>query len=156
MNNVYEILNKNLDRSNQLGDWTSPDIFTYKYWEIRVYLPDKILEGVEQTINYICDEFNLINNFNQKDKFSFYFWLKDELEKVAKLERMELTPKIKSKNKIKSSPRAKEYSHLLELHELSGGNPVLAEEIKIMPYEVIFDMLLAKVINNETTINNMK
>lgn len=149
MDNIFDILDKNLVRSDKLGDWKSPDIFNYQYWEVRSVLPDLILEGFNELTLFIQKKFNLSKKIDQKSKISFYFWMKDELEKVANFERQMLTPVVIQNSNIKPSPRAREFGKLLELKKLSNGNPILAAEIKKLEYGEVLDMLIAMVVESE-------
>lgn len=144
---LFRILDDNLKRSNKLGDFECPEIIDLPYWDVRYTLPQKIMEGVDS----LCSHFvKNISNFTDGEKISFYFWVKDELQAVAEMERNVLTPRKKNiKSKYKPSQRAREYYYLIELNQLSGGCPLKAEKIKKMKYSIIFETLLANVINSE-------
>lgn len=145
---LFRILDDNIKRSNKLGDWTAPEIIDFEYWEVRYILPEKVMEGVDELFNYFDAKYK-IKNCNLADKVSFYFWIKDELMEVAKMEQQVLTPLNIQKSSYKQSPRAKEYYYLIELDNLADGCPIKKEKIKKMKYSVIFETLLANVINSE-------
>lgn len=144
---LFLILDGNIKRSNKLGDFECPDIIDLPYWDIRYYLPEKIMKG----INEICQHFvKDISNLADAEKVSFYFWIKDELQVVSEMERNVLTPrKRNTNNKYRPSPRVREYYYLIELNNLSGRCPIRAEKIKKMKYSIVFETLLANVINSE-------
>lgn len=144
---LFQILDDNIKRSNKLGNFECPDIIDLPYWDIRYNLPEKIMKGMDE----LCSHFvKNISNFTDGEKISFYFWIKDELQAIAEMERNVLTPRRKSiKSNYKPSPRTREYYYLIELNQLSGGCPIKAEKIKKMKYSIIFETLLANVINSE-------
>src|SRR5690554_773491 len=109
---LFRILDDNIKRSNKLGCWTAPEIIDFEYWEVRYILPEKVMEGVEELFNYFDAKYK-IKNCNLADKVSFYFWIKDELMEVAKMEQQVLTPLNIQKSSYKQSPRAKEYYYLI-------------------------------------------
>lgn len=142
---LFSLLDKNIKRSNKLGDWECPDLIDLSYWEVRYILPEKIMEGIDAITNHFTEKSITLAN-----KTSFYFWIKDELMEIANMERRVLTSrKMKSRSNYIPSPRANQYYYLIELNDLSGGCPIKAEEIKKMKYSVVFETLLAKVINAE-------
>lgn len=144
---LFRILDDNIKRSRKLGKFECPDVIDLPYWDVRYTLPEKIMEGIDD----VCEHFvKNITNLAQSEKVSFYFWIKDELQAIARMESETLTPRrTKIKSNYKPSPRAKDYHYLIELNELSGGCPIKAEKIKKMKYSIIFETLLAKVINSE-------
>lgn len=144
---LFQILDDNIKRSNQLGDFECPDIIELPYWDVRYILPEKVMQGFDP----VCEHFvKNISTFTQAEKISFYFWIKDELQAVAKMEREALTPlKANVNKKYRQSPRAREYWYLIELDNLSGGCPIKKEQIKQMKYSEVFETLLANVIKNE-------
>lgn len=145
---VFRLLDRNLKRSPKLGKWESLDVIDYEYWEIRYTLPELMMKGYEDIYLYFSSKYS-IKNVKLADKVSFYFWLKDELQNIAKMEIDVLSPRVISKSNIKPSPRAKDYYYLVELYGLSGGCPIKGEEIKKMKYSIVFETLMAKVIDSE-------
>lgn len=142
---LFKLLDRNIKRSNKLGDWSCPDLIDLSYWEIRYTLPEKIMEGIDAVVQHFTDKSITLAN-----KTSFFFWIKDELTEIAMMEKRVLSSrKMRSKSFYTPSPRANQYYYLIELNDLSGGCPIKAEQIKEMKYSIIFETLLAKVINSE-------
>lgn len=154
-NHLFQLLDKNLERSNKLGNWTAPDIVSFEYWDVRYVLPKYLMEGVEQIINYLVEKYNIKGKLSDNDRLSFYFHIKDELLRVAEMERtgeaslVSRMTATKTKAKIKPSPRRQSFPEVMELDILSNGDPIKAQIIKKMKYEEVWETLLARAIKNE-------
>lgn len=152
---LYRVLDKNLARSNKLGDWTAPDIVKFEYWDVRYNLPHYVMSGIDETIAYLVEKFKIKGSLTDKEKFSFFFHLKDELIRVSEMERSGQASLVsqmtssKGKSKIKPSPRRKQFPEVMELALLSGKDPIKAAAIKRLPYEDVWEMLLAIAIERE-------
>ena len=150
---MYKILDKALVRSNNLGEWISPDVIDYEYWDVRHNIP-KLIQDLETVVKYVCEKYAknvLFKDLSQNEKISFYFFLKDEMEQIYTTEKNHLQTRVISKSNKKPSPRAKEQPALMELHRLSNGCPVKKDKIKKMAYSSVFETLLAMVIESEAT-----
>lgn len=152
---LYRILDKNLKRVNKIGNWTAPDIVSFEYWDIRYVLPRLMQEGVDACVDYIVKKYKVKGKINQRDKISFFFHIKDELIRVAEMERSgeaslvsRMTAKA-NKSKVKPSPRRATFPEIMELDLLSKGDPEKAQRIKKMPYEQVWETLLAEAIKRE-------
>ncbi|HLS52729.1 MAG TPA: hypothetical protein VK031_02070 [Tissierellaceae bacterium] len=151
---IWKILDENIERSNKLGKWISPDVIDYTYWEVRYILPDK-LSDITELINYICDKHKINKDkLSQAEIISFFLFMKDSLVRIAEVEQGNLQPRVVNKSKFKPSPRAKDYPAIIELNRLSGGCPIKAKEIKEMKYSEVFETLLALTIESEGTYDN--
>ena len=154
-NHLFQLLDKNLERCNKLGNWTAPDIVSFEYWDVRYVLPKYLMEGVEQIINYLAEKYKVKGKLSDNDRLSFYFHIKDELLRVAEMERSGEASLVsqmtasKTKGKIKPSPRRQSFPELMELDLLSNGDPIKAQIIKKMKYEDVWESLLARAIKNE-------
>ena len=146
---IGKILDETLKRSSKLKDWESIPLIDYTYWDIRYNLPNKINDPYE-LIRYICLNYAKIEveSLTQSEILSFFFWVKDELVKIHDTERKHLTSRSTTKSKYVPSERAKDFNGLMELHSLTPC-PVMKEKYKKMKYSVIFETLLARVIEGE-------
>src|SRR5690554_1797140 len=152
---LYRILDKNLKRVNKLSNWTAPDIVSFEYWDVRYILPRLVMDGVEEVISYLVSKYNIKGKISDKEKFSFFFHLKDELVRVSEMERTgeaslvsRMSAKV-GKSKVKPSPRRATFPELMELDLLAKGDPEKAQRIKKMPYEQVWETLLAEAIKRE-------
>lgn len=74
MDNFFDILDKNISRSNKLGDWECPDpFFNFEYWEIRSYVQDAMMEGIDGLIEFIKKKYNLKKIILKTIKYLFIF-----------------------------------------------------------------------------------
>lgn len=152
---LFRILDKNLVRSNKLGNWHAPDIVKFEYWDVRYMLPRLVMDGVDACIDYLVAKKKIKGKLTDKEKFSFFFHLKDELIRVSEMERsgeaslVSRMPSSKGKSKIKPSPRRASFPELMELDLLAKGDPEKAQRIKLMPYEHVWETLLAEAIKRE-------
>lgn len=152
---LYRVLDKNLERSNKLGNWTAPDIVKFEYWDVRYNLPHYVMSGIDETIAYLVEKFKIKGKLTDKEKFSFFFHLKDELVRVSEMERsgqaslVSQMPRTKSKAKIKPSPRRQTFPEIMELDLLAKEDPEKAQRIKKMPYDEVWETLLAIAIKRE-------
>ena len=149
---IGKILDENIKRSNTLSGWESPPMIEYKYWDIRYEFPERITDPLS-LINYIAENYANINvdNLKQNDIFSFYFWVKDELSNIFETEINHLTSRTKAKSKYTPSERSKDFSALMELHQLAGKDLELRRKYKEAQYQEVFEILLAMVIESEGT-----
>lgn len=150
---ISKILDKTIKRSRELCGWECPDIIEFEYWDVRYVLSDKMKNDPMSIATYILQKYgNIKKEISQSENISFFFWIKDELVEIAEMEKLNLTSrkvKTKQQSKYKPSPRINDFPQLIELFRLSDGNPLVAEKIKKLKYSVIFETLLAKVIENE-------
>lgn len=146
----FRILDKTIRRNNQLGKWTSPPLTEYEYWDVRFVIKRKMMVSIKEVIDYIVTKFDVKGKITEKQIFSFYFWLKDEMQKIAEREIKHLTPKRKHKTNRIPSPREKLVPELMELRRLGNGNILEMEQIKRLKYAVVFDALLAETIEYES------
>lgn len=131
-----------------------PDIIEMEYWDVRFILPKLMMDGVTEVTDYLIEKYKIKGDTSHRSRFSFYFHLKDELLKVAKMEREgegRIVPhrKPKKKSGIKPSPRRNHFPELLELDILSQGDVLRAQEIKRLPYSIVYEQLLVESIKQE-------
>lgn len=149
---IAKILDKTIKRSKIICGWECIDVISMEYWDVRYILPDKLANDPMSISEYLLNKYaNKKDKPSQPDNISFFFWVKDELNEIAEMEKLHLTSRKrgKSKSKFKPSQRIKDFPQLIELYRLSDGNPILGEKIKKSKYSLIFEYLLAKTIENE-------
>lgn len=141
---IFQLLDDNIKRSNKLGDIVVDEIIDLTYWEIRYILPELIMEGVDALCDHFCKK-----NHPLAEKVSFYFFIKDELEYISKMEKEKLRRMHVPDGMSRPSQRFTERYYLIELYRLADWDVIKAEKIKKMKYSVIFETLLAKVIQDD-------
>ena len=152
---ISNILDKTIKRSRFICGWECPDIIYLEYWDVRYILSEKMTSDPMSISTYILEKYAKIKKKpTQAENISFFFWVKDEMVEIAEMEKLNLTSRkvrTKQQSKYKPSPRINDFPQLIELNRLSDFNPLLNEKIKKLKYSVIFETLLAKVIENEAS-----
>lgn len=138
-----KIILKNGVRSNTLFGVTYESIIYFKWWYVKVELPNLINEGkFTKIITYICNVTeSQVNNANYKEMFSFVLWLLDEIKLVSELEENYLSSEPNSDLKSAGIEKLNELGEINTLDNLAGGDILKWKKIKKLPYHIVFDKL---------------
>ena len=100
------------------------------------------MSGIDETIAYLVEKFKIKGKLTDKEKFSFFFHLKDELIRVSEMERSgqaslvsQMPRNEKTKSRSNHHPAGKHSPKLWSWIYWRKEDPEKAQRIKKMPYD---------------------
>jgi len=139
-----QLLLKTARRSNRLFGQTAKDLIFYSYEFVKIKLPELLQNNeLAQVVNLFFDDFSQAKT---SELFSFIVWIIDQLEAIYKLEAdyLQQTP---DKDLINAGlSELDQFGELNVIDNLAGGDILKWEQIKKLPYHMVFDKLHKNVV----------
>lgn len=145
----FQFLMNNGKRTKVLLNHDFESLIYCKWKFLKETLPDLIKKGnFEKLILEIFWDRNVymfppdIENIKPNDALSFIFWLKDEMDAISKMEQMNLSSDPDPDLMAAGINEMSQFGDLNVIDQLAGGDVLKWEQIKQLPYHVIFDKQL--------------
>lgn len=139
----FEILLKTGKRNNVLFGYEVPMLIKLPYWMVKVEIVTYLKENnINELLHLFVEHLKIKpKEIDYKEIISFVLWIKDEVEKIYKLEEAYLSSPTDNDMLAAGVKELDELGELNVIDSLAQGNILKWEKIKQLPYEMVFEKL---------------
>lgn len=152
----FDFLKKNGKRSSILFNFDFESIINNSWGFVKETIPDSLLKSdIENLIFLFAKDrginlfLNDVSNLQVKEAMSFFLWLLDEIKSLKELESTYLVSEPDAKMLQAGINELDKFGFKNTLDNLAKGDVLKYDEIKKLPYHVIFDKQYMEVIKSK-------
>ncbi|HET8838051.1 MAG TPA: hypothetical protein VFM82_03565 [Flavobacteriaceae bacterium] len=139
----FQLVKKFGNRQKELFGKQPRDLIYLTYGFVKIDLPELINDGEFETLIFECFEKKInrkkINALKPTEAWQFILWVYDELQNISKMEKQYLSSTPEPDLINAGIETLNELGETNLIDTLANGDVLKWEEIKKMPYHVIFD-----------------